>query len=512
MDSIAAVLGDIRSKGVQLWTDNGRLHYRAPAGALTQKEFEILEVHRARIIALLQRPVDPAEIPTRVVPRPRRDRAPLTYSQLAHWHLYNLSERRSVRHVNIAIRIQGHLNVELLRHSIAEVVRRHDALRSRIIVLDGNPTLSIGESGDCKLDIQDLTEVPEGVRAKEVERLIVAHALQPIDVLSDPLFAAWLFRLRAEEHVLLVAMEHMISDGRSKRILLQEVFTAYSQAVQGAPISLPEVPIQLGEYAVWQRYTQIPALEGRIAYWRARMAGCPGSRFPVDRDLLSDDRRGLGVVRFQIDQNFRVELRAWCRRQRTTLAMSACTAYVALLFRWCNLSDVVIRFQTDGRFSPKTASTIGYLAFPLYMRVLRLEDDRFVDLLRRVSEEHARALEHADYSYLEAQTPRPEFTRSTRFNWFSQGAETEYAPRDESESTITCSRIFPEVRAIEDFAMDDDPNIVFSETDNEIRGSVAFPLQRFAFSTMERFASNYLVVMRTLFRQPNSRVKDLPFA
>jgi hypothetical protein len=513
MDSIAAILGDIQRKGVRLWAGNGRLHYQAPAGALTREELEGLRVYRPQIVALLEPALEPGALEPLIEPGSRRrDRAPLSYSQLAHWQLFNLGERRSVRHVAIACRIRGHLNVELLRHSIAEVVRRHDALRTRIVVLDGIPTQVVDESSDCELPVDNLTGLPQTEREREVERRVVAHPLEAIDVSVDSLFDARLLKIGDDDHVLLVAMEHMISDGRSRSIFLREVFTAYAQLARGSSISLPSVPLQFTDYAVWQRHSQIPRLEKRIAYWQAHVASCPTPRLPVDGKHRADGRQGLGIVGFHIDEHLRAKLRAWCRQQRTTLVMSACTAYFALLFRWCQISDTVIRFQTDGRFATRTADVFGYMSFPLYMRVQCQRGDRLADLLSRVTEEHGRALEHADFSYLEAQVPRPEFTRSTRFNWFSQSAGSTNSIRDGSQDAIACSRIYPVAREIENFPANDDPSIVFSESDAEIRGSVTFPLQRFSFATMERFASNYLLVLRTLLGESDARVNDITLA
>lgn len=512
MKSIAEVLGSVRRKGVRLWSENGQLHYKAPKGALTREEIERLRVSKGQIVALLERAAVAEAAEPRLEPRPQPDRAPLAFSQLAHWHFCQLHGRRSIRQVAFATRLRGRLNIDALQQSIAEIVRRHDALRTRIVVCDGIPEQEIAESGDCELEVDDLTAVSERCREVEVKRLIEQLILEPIDITVGPLFGIRLLKLRDDEHVLIVALEHIISDGFSLNILARELSAAYVQALRGRAFSLPTIPMQLADYAVWQRKAQKSWIEKHGAYWNERLAGCQRLRFPEDGSSPTDTHLGWGTVPLRIGRGLKEELREWCRLRQTTVVMSVFAAYVGLVLRWCNVPEAVFQYQSDGRFSSKIENTIGFFASALYLRIALREDDNFVDLMNRATEEYCKAHEHADFCYMTAQVPRPEFTRNTTFNWLPRGSfKADFSDLDGSEDAITCSPIRFAHPMVRNYEMDGEPCVLFLDADDEIVGDVYFPLDRFSVDTMERFGRNFPVFIRALLRQPEERVNDISF-
>jgi hypothetical protein len=509
MDAVADVLLSVRKKGVRLWSKNGQLYYKAPKGALTQEEIERLRLSRGQVVALLGRNVAEEAAELRLGPRQGLDPAPLAFSQLAHWNLYQLRERPGMRQVASAMRLHGRLKIDALRQSVAEIVRQHDALRTRIVVYQGIPTQEIAESGDPELKVDDLTALPQGFREGEVKRLIEKLILEPIDVAVGPLWGVRLLRLRNDEHVLIVAMEHIISDGVSLNILFRDLLTGYVQALRGQNLSLPEVRAQFIDYAVWQRKAQKSWLEKHGAYWNKRLAGSQRLRFPEDRSAPTETRFGWTTLPVRIESDLKAELRRWCRLRRTTIVMSVFAAYVALVLRWCNASECVIQYQSDGRVASEVENTIGFFASVLYLRIGLLEGDKFIDLINRVTEEYCVAFEHADFSYFAAQLPLPEFVRNSAFNWLPQGSKLATSDLDGSEDAITCSPVrfaHPMVRNLE---IDSEPSILLSDTDDEIIGDVYFPLSRFSRDTMERFGRNFLEFIRALLRQPEERVKDI---
>lgn len=509
MDRIADVLASVRRKGVRLWSENGRLHYKASKGALTREEIDRLRVSRGQIVALLEAATGAEGAEPRLEPCPRLNCAPLAFSQLARWNLHRLNERRPMRSIASATRMRGRLNVAALRASVVETVHRHDALRTRIVVLDGVPVQVISESDNCELKVDDLTELSESFREIEVQKFIEQLILEAVDVAVGPLLGIRLLRLRDDEHVLIITMEHMISDMFSMNIFCRDLFTAYMQTLKGCVLSLPTIPVQFAGYAVWQRNAQRSWIEKHGAYWSEHLEGCQRLRFPEGQSPQTATRLGWGTVRLQIGRSMKAELREWCRLRRTTLVMSVFTAYVGLVLRWCNASDTVIQYQSDGRVSPKIENTIGFFASVLYLRIQLLEDDCFVDLMNRVVEEYCQAYGHADFSYMAAQMPQPEFTRNSVFNWIPQGSKIDFSELDGSEHAITCCPVpFSHPMAI-NIELDHEPSIALLDTDDEIVGRMYFPLDRFSIDTMERFARNFLVCIEALLRKPEERVNDI---
>jgi hypothetical protein len=399
------------------------------------------------------------------------------------------------------------VRVDVLQDIIAELVRRHDALRTRIVMVDGVPTQRISESERCDIEFTDLKGVSEALREAEVQRSIRQLILEPIDLAVGPLVGMRLVRLGDEEHVLIIVMEHVISDAFSMNILLRELFTSYGRAMKGLPLSLPAVPIQFTDYAMRQRHSQSAWLEKHGAYWHEHLKGCQRLRFPGDPNHSGASQRGWGTVSLRIGRDLKAELLEWCRIRRTTLVMSVFTAYSAAVLRWCRVSDAVVLYQTDGRFSPDLENTIGYVSSVLYLRMELRDDDTFVGLMSRVIREYCNAYEHADSSCMEARVPAPGFTRNSRFNWVPQG--TIIPERVHGPDAIAVSPVCFAHPMRENLERDTEPSIQLFESGAEIIGELLFPLNRFSRDTMERFGRHFLALTRALLSKPEGRVCDI---
>jgi hypothetical protein len=506
-DGISHLLGSVRSKGVRIWSDNGQLRYEAPKGALTQTEFDRLRASRGQIVTLLERTASAEAGGPEFAPL---DRVPLAFSQLAHWHFFRLRERHAIRQLASATRLGGSLNVAALRKALAEMVCRHDALRTRIVVCDGIPAQEIAKSGDCELTVRDLTAVPENLHEAEVHRLIEQFILEPIDLAVGPLFGVQLLKLRDDVHVLIVVMEHIIADMYSLRILLRELFAAYAQTMKGRPFSLPAISVKFGDYALRQRNSEESWIEKHGAYWKTVLAGFQRLRFPEDKNLQITARSGWGIVYLKVGRDLKAELREWSRQRRTTIVMSVLTAYVGLVLRWCNASEAIIQYQTDGRTRANMANTIGYFASALSLGIAIGENDSFLDLLKRVTETYCEAYEHADFSYLVAQESRPEFARSTGFNWIPVRSGADISELSELEYPIACRQVDFAHPLAKNIEVDGEPSItIFDTEEDETTGEVWFPRSRFSPETMERFGRNFVVFIKALLRQANEPVKGI---
>jgi len=508
-ESAAEVLGRIRDKGVRIWSTNGQLHYKAPKGALTAEDVERLRTSKGQIVALLERASTEASVTTLPERRPAVTRSHLTYAQLAHWQVYRLAERPTVRQVASATRLRGNLNVELLRVSLAEVVRRQSALRTRIVTVDGIPHQEIDPPNPLDLPAIDLSALWETFREVETRRRLDQLILEPINPATGPLFGIRLLKLTDDEHALLIAMEHTISDGYSINLFVRELLTAYTQVVQGRAVSLPPVSIQLADYAEWQRSVTSSWLEKHGEYWNTHLASCPRVRFPEDREQVTTNQLGWGTVTFQIEPTLRDELREWARVRQTTLVMTVFTAYAALILRWCQVSDMVIQYVADSRVRPELENTIGFFASMLYLRVRLSDQDSFVDLLSHLTNEYCQAYEHADFSYLESRTPRPPFAANAILNWIPQGTPT--APRDLTGSNhqLTCSPIAFENPMLDIHERDSEPVLLLYDTDETILGRLHFPRDRFSPALMESLAAAFLRFLEALLRRPDARIPSV---
>ena len=507
--STVDLINQFRKRGGQLWSANGQLHFKAPKGALTREELESLRASRDQIIDFLDGTTDvfavgqASDIPS------SRDRAPLTYSQLSHWNWLQLDKNPTVRHVASATRLCGHLNVDKLRSSIAELVRHHAALRTRVVICDGVPTQEVPESAHWNLSVYNLETLSMDAVEREITRSFGQLILEPIDVSVGPLFGVALLRIRDDESVLLVVMDHMISDAFSLNIFLRDLFEAYEQALSGESFSLRPVHMPFIDHAIEQRLAQDSWIQKHAAYWRERLAGCEQLRFPRDHDNSAPGGRGWESVSLMIDKEMKAALTQWSRNRGTTVVMSVFTAYAGLILRWCRVSETILQFQIDGRSDPRVANTIGYLASTLYLRVQLRDDDSFIDLMDRTMAEYCTAHEHADSGYLKAQVPRPEFARTSTFNWVPQPDNVVSSGAGTVSKAIAPSPLMLVNPALRLFEFDRDPITQFFDSTNGIGGQIHYATKRNSVGAMRLFSDNLLLFIQRLLTQPSGCVSEI---
>jgi hypothetical protein len=369
-------------------------------------------------------------------------------------------------------------------------VARHDALRTRIVVSDGQPVQLIDEARCYELDVEDLSSLSEDVLQHEVRSRIEAFIREPIDVAADALFGMRVLKLREDDHVLILAMEHMISDAYSMSIVSRELFSP--------PLALP-TPLQFADYAVWQKRTESLWIEKHAKYWNERLQGCSRLKFPGEHGSSASSPMGWDVTPIQIANDLTQRLQSWSRNNRTTLPMTVFAAYVALVLRWCGVSESVIRYQSNGRAVRGAENAVGFYASRLYLRIALRPGDRFIDLARRAMVEYCKAYEHDDFSYLETQSPPPECARNTFFNWI---------PKQRGFGGSGSPEPFTNPR-LEKLEWDNEPMVLLYEGDAEITGWVRFPRSRFTVAIMERFRDDFLRVLESLVTEPSAPVQDI---
>jgi Condensation domain/TubC N-terminal docking domain len=506
LDSVT-LLANLRRKGAKLWLENGELHCKSPKGKLSSHEMDSLKLHKSKIIAILENATRAAHIVPNLQRRPAGSSVPLAYSQRAHWQSYRLSERRAVRQIASAIRLRESLNVNVLRSSLAETVRRHDALRTRVVVRNGVLVQEVSAFGDCPLNVTDLIGVPADTQELRITELMDHLVIRPIDVAVDPLWEMEIVKLSDRETLLIVVMEHMISDMSSLTIFFREVLGGYRSLMKYDVYSSLEEPPQFSDYAYWQQEGEQDWLTRHSAYWSERLAGCERVRFPADPLLPTADLPGWEVVQFQIDSQFTEELRRWSKKTKVSLATCVFAAYAALVLRWCDVTRAVIQYVADGRSSHKLMDSIGAFAVLLSLRVDLAVDVDTTEFIARAATEYANALEHCDFSYFESRSPRPGFTRGSSFNWIPRHQND--IDWNDGEEALPCTRIDFEHPMLRNLERDTEPFVVLFETEHQINGGVYYPRSRFSAQTMKRFNQNFLLFLEKFSRAPNSRVSKI---
>lgn len=506
-DDLGDFVRDLRRKGVTLWADGKALRYRAPKGVLTPEERQVLTQESRAIAHILHTNCYPSAYANRSSGQIERRRAPLTLTQLDHWSSSLISSGKPIRQVAAVTRLRGHLRVGLLRQGIRIVVRRHDALRTRIVISeDLIPLQEISEEYCSDLEIVPLFSLPEPLRAAEIQNEVQRAILDADGNAVSQLFKAVLLLLEETEHVLILALEHIISDFASLNILSTEIFSVYAQLLKGGSIELPPVQIQFADFAV-RLQSQYPVPLVRL---KSRFDSVARTRFPSDPDNISPgSQAGWAVVNFRIDANLREQLRVWAQMRRTTIVLATLTAYSALIARWCGVRDTVIQVLTEGRTEPELGNTIGYLAFRLNVGLTIHDRATFLDILHEVIREYCRACDEADFGYASTRVPRPDFTRNTAFNWLPARGARQDLFEQESKTGLVFEPIPFSNPCLGLLNSDDEPSVCFVEDDNRIAGEVAYPLCRFSAQYAEKFADNIKTFLVAMVRDPTVCIKDV---
>ena len=336
------------------------------------------------------------------IPRRRAEvPAPASFGQQRLWLLDQLLPGRAAYNLPFAVRLSGRLEVGALGRSLAEVVRRHEVLRTVFVGGDAGALQVPAPAGGRLLAAVDLSRLPAPAREAEARRLARADARRPFDLACGPLLRATLLRLEARAHVLLFCLHHTVSDGWSNAVLLGEMSQLYAAFAAGEASPLPELELQFADFAVWQRQQLTgETLDGLLAYWRQKLRDAPPVlELPTDRARPAAPRHLGGTVTGALDAGTPGALNQLGRDREATPFVILLAAFQALLGRWAGSRDVVVGSPVAGRERPEVEGLIGFFANTLVLRTDLLGDPSFAELLDRVRRAVLEAQEHAELPF-----------------------------------------------------------------------------------------------------------------
>ena len=348
----------------------------------------------APTVAALAAVVDAAEGGPAVPPlvRVTAEVPPLSFAQEPLWFLDQLVPDNPFYNMPSAYRLSGALDAEALQRALTEVVARHEALRTTFPAPGGRPYQRVAPPAPVPIEVDDVAD------EAEARRRAGADAARPFDLERGPLLRARLLRLGPEDHVLLVTVHHIVSDGWSAGVLLRELSALYGAFFRGDPSPLPPLPVQYADYALWQRrWLEGEALEDHLRHWQDHLAGAP-----VALDLPADHARPAfpsyrgAMVRFQVPAGVAAGLRSRGRSQGATLQMTLLAAFKVLLARTAGAGDVVVGVTAAGRGRAELEDLVGLFVNTLALRTDLSDDPPFDNVLQRVRSTVLDAFEHED--------------------------------------------------------------------------------------------------------------------
>jgi amino acid adenylation domain-containing protein/non-ribosomal peptide synthase protein (TIGR01720 family) len=356
--------------------------------------------HRARLAQQLKH--RPAPKATAI---PRRagahNTAPLSFAQERLWFLAQLEPDNPFYNVPGAVRLDGRLDGAALERGLAEIVRRHEVLRARLVVLDEQPSQQVDPARRLSLQKLDLSALPEEPWTRRVEVLMVEEALRPFDLAHDPLLRAVLVTGGPERHVLLLTMHHVVADAWSMGLLIRELSALYEAYSHGRASPLPEPSLQYFDYAHWQRdWLRGPVLDEHLAWWKAHLTGAP----PLLELPLDHPRPGVqtyaGATRLvRLPGALRTALEQLCRDTGTTPFMVLMAAFNVLLQRYSGQDDICVGYPVAHRNRPELEGLIGCFINTLVLRTRLGGNPSFRELLAQTRESAIGAQAHQDLPF-----------------------------------------------------------------------------------------------------------------
>ncbi|MBV7339139.1 amino acid adenylation domain-containing protein [Chloroflexi bacterium TSY] len=449
-----------------------------------------------------------------IQPRPegtrRNENLPLSFAQERLWFLDQLEGEHAIYNMPAALRIEGALDVTALEQSLSEIVRRHEVLRTNFLAIEGAPVQVIAAPELITIPIVDLQHLVDDEQNVKVLQLADEESERPFDLTDDRLVRLTLLLLEPEVHVLLLTMHHIISDGWSIEIFVQEATALYTAFSQGEPSPLTDLTIQYADYAHWQRqWLQGEVLERELAYWHTRLADAPPLlELPTDRPRPAVQTFEGGEFDFDLDTDLMAQLQQLSQQAGTTMFMTLLAAFDVLLARYSGQDDIVVGTPIAGRTQQETEPLIGFFVNTLLLRTDLSADPTFWELLTQVRQVTLDAYTHQDVPFarlVEELQPERNLSHTPLYQvmFLFQAATAD----DEDLPGLT-------ITSLEDgenvTANDDDLLLAISETEDGLDATIEYNRELFDEATIQRMANHFENLLRAIVATPEQRVSVLP--
>jgi amino acid adenylation domain-containing protein/non-ribosomal peptide synthase protein (TIGR01720 family) len=433
---------------------------------------------------------------------------PLSFAQQRLWFLDQLEPGSAFYNVPLVLRLTGELNVCALESSLDEAIRRHEILRTNFVAVAGRPSQVIAPERRLKLTLEELSQPAEAARWAAARRRIKEEAERPFDLAQEPLMRCSLLRLGQREHLLLLTIHHIITDGWSLDILFREMAAHYRAFSRQAPARMAEPPVQYADFAVWQRERfDGEALEAQLAYWKEQLAGAPLSlSLPTDRPRPPVQSYRGATRSLALGESMTARLRALGRAEGVTLFMLLLAAFQALLHRYTEQDDFIVGTPIANRNLSELEGMIGLFANTLALRADLSGSPTFRALLQRVRETTLGAFAHQDLPFeklVEELHPARDLSRTPLFQVMFA---LQHAPLQGVEFPGLEFCLLEPEGTVAKF----DLTLSIDETKNELKVSLEYNTDLFDEQTIVHMLGHFETLLRHAADAPEQSISRLP--
>ncbi|OFA06941.1 hybrid non-ribosomal peptide synthetase/type I polyketide synthase [Duganella sp. HH101] len=431
----------------------------------------------------------------------------LSFAQQRLWFLDQLSPGSALHNMPSALRLRGRLDVTALRASLNAVVARHEVLRTSFTDHAGAPVQTIAAQLSLALPVTDLTALPPAERDARVQWLVQDEAQTPFSLAQGPLIRARLLQLGADDHVLLLTLHHIISDGWSMAILMRECAALYAAELAETPAELPPLPIQYADFSHWQRrWLAGGVLQTQLAYWREQLEDCPTLlNLPTDRPRPAQQTHHGATVSWTLPQALTAHLHAVGKSSQATLFMTLAAAYNVLLARYCGQQDICIGTPIASRNRAEIEPLIGFFVNTLVLRTRVDATQSFQQLLAQVSATALAAYAHQDLPFdqlVDALKPQRDTSHTPLF-------QAMLVLQNTPMHALALPGLQIEPMAIGAVHAQFDLTLSVLEQDGALTGTFEYNSALFEPATIERIARHFSRLLASVAQRPDCRIDEL---
>ncbi|TAE52366.1 MAG: non-ribosomal peptide synthetase, partial [Nostocales cyanobacterium] len=440
-----------------------------------------------------------------ILPRGGNAELPLSYAQQRLWFIDQFEPNSASYNIPIALRLQGKLEFTALENSFREIINRHEALRTNFQAREGKAAQIIHQTTNWQISVINLQH---SVTETNIQELIQQQLIQPFDLANESLFRATLIVLSETEHLLLICMHHIISDGWSMGVFVDELATLYNTYIQGKETTLKPLPIQYADFAIWQRnWLQGEILERQLNYWQKQLETAPKFLpLPTDRPRPAVQTFAGAYQEFALSEELSNKLIKLSQEQGVTLFMTLLAAYDVLLYRYTGQTDILVGSPIANRNQKEIEGLIGFFVNTLVFRSELSENLSFNELLTQIRTTALSAYAHQDLPF-EMLVEALEIERNLSHSpLFQVMFALQNAPNSDVELTGLTVKDVP----IEITTAKFDLTLSMSQTATGITGGWEYNTDLFDSSTIERMTGHFITLLTEIVEKPQTEIKELP--
>ncbi|WP_147094807.1 condensation domain-containing protein, partial [Myxococcus fulvus] len=422
------------------------------------------------------------------------------------WFLDQLQPGSSTYNIPWVLKLSGSLDVNALRLSLNSLIQRHEALRTRFSVHEGQPVQIIDQDFALELPVTDLSSRSGQERDDEALRLASQEALRPFDLARGPVVRASLVRLTESQHLLLVTVHHIASDGWSIAVILRELAALYRQFSGGEAAQLAPLPIQYADFSVWQRqWLHGDVLASELGWWRHQLSGASSAlELPTDKPRPAVQTYRGAVLPIELSRELTQAVKALAQREGATPFMVLLASFQLLLSKYSGQDDISVGSPVANRNRSETEGLIGFFVNTLVFRARLDGKQSFRELLGQVRLSTLAAYEHQDVPFeklVEELQPQRDLSRSPLF-------QVTLTLQNAPEAALALSGLVLEPVPAEINTSKYDFSLLFDEGDR-FSGVLNYNTDLFEAATMQGLLRHFTVLLETAVSRPEQSLSTL---